>query len=165
MARSQQLLRWTFALVSVACAVGVALLVPAQGRPTVVVAEVVVSLVLGAAVAVTVERWNRTRIVDLRHHDLLEGLRHGVLPDATPVATVDLRHGSRTATPTQEHRLFGLCECADCAAGRPEVADEAATAPLVSPGRDASGRRVIDLRTGSARQGRARLGTRSAPTR
>jgi len=164
-ARSQQLLRWTFALVSVGCAVGLALLVPAQGRSAVVVVELVVSLVLGAAVAVTAERWNRARIVDLRHHDLLEGLRHTVLPDESPVASIDLRRRSRSVTPPSEHRLFGLCDCEHCAAGRPEVADGAVTASAAVPGRDHGGRRVIDLRTGAARQGRARLGARSTPTR
>ena len=164
-ARSRQLLRWTFALVSVACAVGLALLVPAQGRPPVVVAELVVSLVLGAAVAVTAERWNRARIVDLRHHDLLEGLRHTVLPGETQVASVDLRRGSRSVPPPSEHRLFGMCDCEHCAAGQPQVADDAVTGASATPRRDAPGRRVIDLRAGAARQGRARLGDRPTPTR
>ena len=134
---------------------------PPDGSIGLLVGELLLAGLVAGAVGVAVDRWNQARIVDLRHHDLFEGLRgaSSTAPAAgqpvDPATEVDLTVPAAAPAPSGQHQLFGNCSCADCVAGRPAPVDLRADAVH----RDA-GRSVVDLRTGSTRPRRGRLGQR-----
>lgn len=114
----------------------------------------------GALSAVVTERWSRSQFVDLRHHDLLEGLRRGPAPDVVdltdgPTVASARTHAQDTGAGT--HRLFGECACPDCADGRTPVQGASSEGGATSV---RSARQVVDLRSGAGRAGRVRLGQR-----
>ena len=86
------------------------------------------AVVVAALVSFAVERWNRSRIVDLRHNDLAESFRYGLIPRETELPDGSVRKELRTrrteSGPAVQHRLFGQCDCAECVSGvRPATVD------------------------------------------
>ena len=86
------------------------------------------AVVAAALVSFAAERWNRSRIVDLRHNDLAESFRYGLIPREPELPEGAVRQGIRTRSaesgPVLQHRLFGQCDCAECVSGvRPATID------------------------------------------
>lgn len=149
---------------TVSTVLGVLVLVMAKpATPATVLVAVLVALLAGVAAAVVTDRWTRSRFVDLRHHDLLEGLRRGVVPDVVDLTTPNAQdpHPSdiHDEGPAPTHQLFGDCDCAACRDGLSGTAT-----PNVGRPRPAPARQVIDLRSGARRAGRVRLGQRPDQT-
>jgi len=103
-------------------------LFPPAGSTSAMVVDLAAALGLGAALSLCVERWKRSRIVDLRHNDLAESFRYGLIPrePELPEGAVrrDIRIRSTGSGPELQHRLFGQCDCAECVSGtRPATVD------------------------------------------
>ena len=100
--------------------------------------------VLGAAAAVAAfvsfaaERWNRSRIVDLRHNDLAESFKYGLLPKEPELPEGAVRKELQTrrteSGPELQHRLFGHCHCAECVSGMRPATVDLRQAEVPSPG-------------------------------
>ena len=120
--------------------VGLVLLVtlPPSGSVAVATVELAAALLMAAVLALVFDRWNRSRIVDLRHNDLAESFRRGLIPREPELPEGAVRQRIRSvptgSAPAPQHRLFGQCDCAECASGvRPATVD-LRNAEVPSPG-------------------------------
>jgi len=103
-------------------------LFPPAGSTSATLVNLAAALALAAALSLCVERWNRSRIVDLRHNDLAETFRYGLIAREPELPEGAVRQSIRArgedSGPALQHRLFGQCDCAECASGvRPAAVD------------------------------------------
>lgn len=104
------------------------LLLPPAGSTSVLLVELGAAVAAAAVLSLALERWNRSRIVDLRHNDLAESFKYGLLPKEPELPVGAVRKELRTRTTESgtslQHRLFGQCDCAECVSGiRPATID------------------------------------------
>lgn len=115
--------------------------VPPSGSLSLLGTELIAAVVAAGVLALVVERWKRSRIVDLRHNDLAESFRHGLIPKEPELPEGAVRGQVRSqAVPSgmpPQHRLFGDCDCAECASGlgpgTVDLRDAEAPSPGASP--------------------------------
>ena len=114
------------------------LLAPPTGSATGLGAVLGTAVVLAALLSFAVERWNRSRIVDLRHNDLAESFRYGLIPRETELPEGSVRKELRTrrteSGPALQHQLFGQCDCAECVSGVHPATVDLRMAEVPSPG-------------------------------
>ena len=126
--RSRQRMLFMFVCAAALISLAALVLFPPAGSASSLVVVLAAALALAAALSLSLERWIRGRIVDLRHNDLAESFRYGLIPrePELPEGAVrqDVRIRSTDSGPAPQHRLFGQCDCAECLSGvRPAMID------------------------------------------